>query len=192
MLAESAATPSQDRSEKLDTFDFEWSKTAWSDTMSDTEHASMSFADHCGSVKSTPLNRPRRTHRDQKPSAKSIRRTSEIHADSSGAEREPNVYRWLMGSSSPSTTQSLYLHAPTSHTSTMPRSKDTLSLEGKRYPCPLSQLIDCKSTFSTSGHATRHMKTHRGSKEAECPTCGRLFSRSDNMRQHHAIHRKSF
>jgi hypothetical protein len=52
------------------------------------------------------------------------------------------------------------------------------------YPCPYAVLYSCAATFTTSGHASRHGKTHTGEKGALCPVCNRPFTRKDNMKQH--------
>jgi hypothetical protein len=59
-----------------------------------------------------------------------------------------------------------------------------------RYPCPLADEYDCRSYFTTSGHASRHAKKHTGKRDAECPECHRCFTRKDNMEQHRRTHSK--
>jgi hypothetical protein len=46
----------------------------------------------------------------------------------------------------------------------------------------------CVKTFSTSGHASRHAKTHEGRREHVCGECFKRFGRKDNMRQHMTTH----
>ena len=58
----------------------------------------------------------------------------------------------------------------------------------KRYPCPHSQRFNCADRFTTSGHAARHGKKHTGEKNVTCPTCGKAFTRKDNMKQHERTH----
>jgi hypothetical protein len=57
-----------------------------------------------------------------------------------------------------------------------------------KYPCPLSKQYNCTDTFTTSGHAARHAKKHTGVRDAECPECGKTFTRKDNMEQHRKTH----
>lgn len=54
---------------------------------------------------------------------------------------------------------------------------------GKRYQCLVS---GCSKSFTTSGHARRHSRTHLGHKLFICPHegCGSTFTRRDNCRQH--------
>jgi len=59
----------------------------------------------------------------------------------------------------------------------------------ERYPCPLAEKFHCDKNFSTSGHASRHSRTHTGIRKAVCPECGHRFSRRDNMQQHRSTHR---
>ncbi|KZZ92789.1 C2H2 transcription factor (Egr2) [Ascosphaera apis ARSEF 7405] len=58
-----------------------------------------------------------------------------------------------------------------------------------KYPCPFAQSHGCSATFTTSGHAARHGKKHTGEKGVSCPTCGKAFTRKDNMKQHIRTHR---
>ena len=58
----------------------------------------------------------------------------------------------------------------------------------KKYPCPHSQRFNCPDRFTTSGHAARHGKKHTGEKNVTCPTCGKAFTRKDNMKQHERTH----
>jgi len=53
-----------------------------------------------------------------------------------------------------------------------------------KYPCPYANSHGCIATFTTSGHAARHGKKHTGEKGVHCPTCGKAFTRKDNMKQH--------
>jgi Zinc finger, C2H2 type len=55
----------------------------------------------------------------------------------------------------------------------------------RRYACPVGM---CVKTFSTSGHASRHAKTHEGRREHVCGECFKRFGRKDNMRQHMTTH----
>lgn len=57
-----------------------------------------------------------------------------------------------------------------------------------QHPCPLAKQYNCIDTFTTSGHASRHAKKHRGEKSAVCPDCGKDFTRKDNMEQHRKTH----
>ena len=59
----------------------------------------------------------------------------------------------------------------------------------KKYPCPHAQTYGCTDTFTTSGHAARHGKKHTGEKNVHCPTCGKAFTRKDNMKQHERTHK---
>lgn len=54
---------------------------------------------------------------------------------------------------------------------------------GKRYQCLVP---GCSKSFTTSGHARRHSRTHLGHKLFICPHegCGSTFTRRDNCRQH--------
>ncbi|KAL9123783.1 MAG: hypothetical protein Q9217_006821 [Psora testacea] len=61
----------------------------------------------------------------------------------------------------------------------------------KKYPCPHAQTFNCADTFTTSGHAARHGKKHTGEKNVHCPTCGKAFTRKDNMKQHERTHKGS-
>ncbi|KAL9630703.1 MAG: hypothetical protein Q9164_006286 [Protoblastenia rupestris] len=61
----------------------------------------------------------------------------------------------------------------------------------KKYPCPHAQAYHCADTFTTSGHAARHGKKHTGEKNVQCPTCGKAFTRKDNMKQHERTHKNS-
>jgi len=53
----------------------------------------------------------------------------------------------------------------------------------KRYQCLVA---GCSKSFTTSGHARRHSRTHLGHKLFICPHegCGSTFTRRDNCRQH--------
>ncbi|KAK4694214.1 hypothetical protein P7C71_g3332, partial [Lecanoromycetidae sp. Uapishka_2] len=59
----------------------------------------------------------------------------------------------------------------------------------KKYPCPHAKTFSCTDTFTTSGHAARHGKKHTGEKNIHCPTCGKAFTRKDNMKQHERTHK---
>lgn len=59
----------------------------------------------------------------------------------------------------------------------------------KKYACPHAKTAGCKDTFTTSGHAARHGKKHTGEKNVACPTCGKTFTRKDNMKQHERTHK---
>ena len=58
-----------------------------------------------------------------------------------------------------------------------------------RYPCKL-----CRSTFTGRNNRTRHMRHHHGGggKSHVCGQCGKLFARSDSLREHQYIHTKSY
>lgn len=58
-----------------------------------------------------------------------------------------------------------------------------------KYPCPYAASHSCAATFTTSGHAARHGKTHTGEKSVHCPVCNKAFTRKDNMKQHQRTHR---
>ncbi|EFW19191.1 conserved hypothetical protein [Coccidioides posadasii str. Silveira] len=58
-----------------------------------------------------------------------------------------------------------------------------------KYPCPYAASHSCPATFTTSGHAARHGKTHTGEKSVHCPICNKAFTRKDNMKQHQRTHR---
>ncbi|KKY29226.1 putative c2h2 transcription factor [Phaeomoniella chlamydospora] len=60
-----------------------------------------------------------------------------------------------------------------------------------KYPCPYANSHGCLATFTTSGHAARHGKKHTGEKGVHCPTCGKAFTRKDNMKQHERTHKNS-
>ncbi|CAK7564054.1 MAG: transcriptional repressor [Sporothrix epigloea] len=62
----------------------------------------------------------------------------------------------------------------------------------KRYPCRLSQQFNCDKTFTTSGHASRHAKIHFAVKTIPCSFegCQKMFTRTDNMKQHLETHFK--
>lgn len=64
--------------------------------------------------------------------------------------------------------------------------------KGKRYPCRLSQQFNCDKTFTTSGHASRHAKIHFAVKTIPCSFegCQKMFTRTDNMKQHLETHYK--
>jgi hypothetical protein len=62
--------------------------------------------------------------------------------------------------------------------------------ENNCYPCPLSDQIHCKALLSTSSHAKRHARSHKGEKNQMCPECGRAFTRRDNMESHRKVHRE--
>jgi hypothetical protein len=58
----------------------------------------------------------------------------------------------------------------------------------KRYRCPVWQDYDCLDVFTTSGHATRHIKTHTRERPYICSVCNHDFARRDNMMQHRRTH----
>lgn len=62
----------------------------------------------------------------------------------------------------------------------------------KRYRCRYALVIGCKKTFTTSGHASRHSKIHTDEKGIQClyESCGKKFTRADNMKQHLETHYK--
>ncbi|CAK7244633.1 MAG: transcriptional repressor [Sporothrix thermara] len=68
----------------------------------------------------------------------------------------------------------------------------TSDRKGKRYPCRLSQQFNCDKTFTTSGHASRHAKIHFAVKTIPCSFegCQKMFTRTDNMKQHLETHYK--
>ncbi|KAK9467111.1 hypothetical protein V1512DRAFT_237765 [Lipomyces arxii] len=56
----------------------------------------------------------------------------------------------------------------------------------KKFEC--SGFGDCHMTFTRSEHLARHIRKHTGERPFRC-TCGRSFSRLDNLRQHaHTVH----
>ena len=84
--------------------------------------------------------------------------------------------------------------APSSATTaTTPTSKNgpSSTTNKKKYPCPHAIRFHCTDTFTTSGHAARHGKKHTGEKNILCPTCGKAFTRKDNMKQHERTHKGS-
>lgn len=62
----------------------------------------------------------------------------------------------------------------------------------KRYSCRYKDLHNCKKTFTTSGHASRHAKIHTAEKMVCCTYtgCMKKFTRADNMKQHLDTHYK--
>ncbi|RPA78747.1 hypothetical protein BJ508DRAFT_195414, partial [Ascobolus immersus RN42] len=50
----------------------------------------------------------------------------------------------------------------------------------RKFPCQI-----CGKLFTTSGHLSRHGRTHTGEKRYECPheSCDARFSRQDNCMQ---------
>ncbi|CCK71716.1 histone demethylase GIS1 KNAG_0H03010 [Huiozyma naganishii CBS 8797] len=55
-----------------------------------------------------------------------------------------------------------------------------ISPQGKTYIC-----VDCKRTFSSGHHLTRHKKSvHSFEKPHSCPKCGKKFKRRDHVLQH--------
>ena len=76
-----------------------------------------------------------------------------------------------------------------SHTSTTSTSPPAQPGPKKKYPCPHAAAFACTDTFTTSGHAARHGKKHTGEKNVHCPTCGKAFTRKDNMKQHERTHK---
>lgn len=64
--------------------------------------------------------------------------------------------------------------------------------EPRRFECRFKDILGCEKTFTTSGHASRHAKIHNPEKGVECtyPSCGKKFTRSDNMKQHLETHYK--
>ena len=78
---------------------------------------------------------------------------------------------------------------PTSSKSGSKASNNSANQPKKKYPCPHAKQANCKDTFTTSGHAARHGKKHTGEKNVACPTCGKTFTRKDNMKQHERTHK---
>jgi hypothetical protein len=73
----------------------------------------------------------------------------------------------------------------------MPAPQDPKAGKGKNnYPCPMAKEYDCRSYFTTSGHARRHAKKHTGEKSQICPECKKSFARKDNMDQHRKTHKR--
>ncbi|ESZ97072.1 hypothetical protein SBOR_2563 [Sclerotinia borealis F-4128] len=60
----------------------------------------------------------------------------------------------------------------------------------KRYSCKYKVEYQCDRTFTTSGHASRHLKIHTAEKMIPCifPNCEKKFTRKDNMKQHLETH----
>jgi hypothetical protein len=61
----------------------------------------------------------------------------------------------------------------------------------KRYRCPVWADYDCPDSFTTSGHAIRHIKTHTRERPYICKVCNHGFARRDNMKQHLRTHDKN-
>lgn len=59
----------------------------------------------------------------------------------------------------------------------------------KRYPC---KHPGCPNSYTTSGHASRHAKSHGVERLIKCADadCKKMFNRSDNMKQHLQTHKK--
>lgn len=77
----------------------------------------------------------------------------------------------------------VYTHGPTNQDNKV----------GKRYPCRYRIEHNCMKTFTTSGHASRHMKIHTSEKSVPCSHagCPKRFTRNDNMKQHVETHNKA-
>jgi hypothetical protein len=62
----------------------------------------------------------------------------------------------------------------------------------RRHACRYRDELRCYSTFTTSGHASRHAKIHTAEKAVPCeyPGCTKKFTRTDNMKQHLETHYK--
>lgn len=86
----------------------------------------------------------------------------------------------------PSATAKPEPSTPSSATAT---SNNKTPTSKKKYPCPHAKIYSCTDTFTTSGHAARHGKKHTGEKNIHCPTCGKAFTRKDNMKQHERTHK---
>ncbi|KAJ3097964.1 hypothetical protein HDU97_004388 [Phlyctochytrium planicorne] len=67
----------------------------------------------------------------------------------------------------------------------LPSSVMGIIIPGGRYQCTWP---NCGTTFSTSGHLSRHGRIHVNYKPFSCDICGVKFSRSDNMRMHLKTH----
>ena len=52
----------------------------------------------------------------------------------------------------------------------------------KRFPCRFRDIDGCRKSYTTSGHASRHAKSHTAKKGVHCtfPGCAKKFTRSDN------------
>lgn len=80
-----------------------------------------------------------------------------------------------------------YIKAPLSRFPPPPAT--TIAAGRKRYHC---RYDGCKDTFTTSGHASRHLNIHTGKGAISCDFtgCWKVFTRSDNMKQHLKTHFK--
>ncbi len=83
-------------------------------------------------------------------------------------------------------------HHESSYPSQSTEREPPLDRKGKRYPCRLAQQFNCDKTFTTSGHASRHAKIHFAVKTIPCTFegCPKMFTRTDNMKQHLETHYK--
>ncbi|KAL0090629.1 C2H2-type zinc finger transcription factor [Phycomyces blakesleeanus] len=70
----------------------------------------------------------------------------------------------------------------------MPAKKKTARSPPKTFRC--ETIEGCDMVFTRSEHLARHIRKHTGDKPYSCPfpTCGRNFSRYDNMMQHQQTH----
>ncbi|XP_054461538.1 zinc finger protein 771-like [Anoplopoma fimbria] len=53
----------------------------------------------------------------------------------------------------------------------------------KRFSCPV-----CKTSFSSSAHLVRHVRTHTGEKPFSCSVCGKRFALNHHLRRHLIVH----
>lgn len=93
---------------------------------------------------------------------------------------------------SPAPTSNASTHPPTSAPDvqqSQQQSQQQPPQKKNKYPCPYANSHGCLATFTTSGHAARHGKKHTGEKGVHCPTCGKAFTRKDNMKQHERTHK---
>lgn len=116
--------------------------------------------------------------------------------DISSRRQPPLETPAMLGRSLPSRTQtSSSAHFQTQTTATQPALGGADDLQEHKpskktkYPCPYAASHSCTATFTTSGHAARHGKTHTGEKSVHCPVCNKAFTRKDNMKQHQRTHR---
>ena len=90
---------------------------------------------------------------------------------------------------SPAPTSNASTHPPATSGQAPQSAQQQPPAKKNKYPCPYANSHGCLATFTTSGHAARHGKKHTGEKGVHCPTCGKAFTRKDNMKQHERTHK---